>query len=50
MIFLFFISSLGPLEAELAPFKDLLEIVAIWKIFLKVALAPTDFWNVAIFM
>ena len=27
--FLFFISSLGPLEAELAPFKDLLEIVAI---------------------
>ena len=43
MIFLFFTSSLGPLEPELALFKDLEEIGDIWKISLKVALAPTDF-------
>ena len=43
MIFLFFTSSLGPLEPELAPFKDLEEIGDIWKISLKVAQAPTDF-------
>ena len=43
MIFLFFTSSLGRLEPELAPFKDLEEIGDIWKISLKVAQAPTDF-------
>ena len=43
MIFLFFVSSLGPLEPELAPFKELQEIGDIWKISLKVALASTDF-------
>ena len=32
MIFLFFTSSLGPLEPELAPFKDLEEIGEIWEI------------------
>ena len=32
MIFLFFTSSLGPLEPELAPFKDLEEIGNIWEI------------------
>ena len=33
MIFLFFVSSLGPLEEpELAPFKDFQEIGDIWKI------------------
>ena len=39
MIFLFFTSSLGPLEPELATFKDFEEIGIIWKISLKVALA-----------
>ena len=43
MIFLFFTSSLGPLEPELAPFKDLEEIGDIWKISLNVALVLTDF-------
>ena len=36
MIFLFFGSSLGPLEPELAPFKDLEEIGDIWEISFKV--------------
>ena len=31
MISLFFVSSLGPLEPELAPFKDLQEIGDPWK-------------------
>ena len=43
MIFLFFTSSLGPLEPELALFKDLEEIGDIWKISLNVALVLTDF-------
>ena len=43
MIFLFFTSSLGPLEPELAPFEDLEEIGDICKIPLNVALVPTDF-------
>ena len=47
MIFLFFVSSLGPLEPELAPFKDLQEIGDIWKISLKVALAD---WFLTIFL
>ena len=40
MIFLFFTSSLGPLEPELGPFKDWQEIGDIWEISLKVASAP----------
>ena len=50
MIFLFFTSSLGPLEPELAPFKDLHEIYDILEISLKVVLASTDFSNVANFL
>ena len=38
--FLFFSSSLGPLEPELASFKDWQEIGNIWEISLKVASAP----------
>ena len=42
-----FTSSLGPPEPELASFKDLEEIGNIWKISLKVALAPTDFFLIS---
>ena len=43
MNFLFFTSSLGTVEPELALFKDLEEIGDIWKISLNVALVLTDF-------